>query len=170
MNSKNILNSAVLSILFLLFVLACSVSPSNRTTSTTSSSPSPTASASDSQGSNDDDDDENEKLKEKVAELEKKVEKQEKQKPTPQPRQTAPQIQNSGTTARVNSPGDGFLALRSEPNSEIGYRIVQIPHGEYVRILGCQNFSQRVGGRTGRWCRVNYDGFVGWAFDGWLNY
>jgi len=168
MNSKNILNSAVLSILFLLFALACSVSPSNHATSTTSSSPSPTASASDSKGSQTDD--ENEKLKEKVAELEKKVEEQEKQKTTPQPRQTVPQIQNSGTTARVNSPGDGFLALRSEPSSDIGYRIVQIPHGEYVRILGCQNFSERVGGRTGRWCRVNYDGFVGWAFDGWLSY
>ncbi len=111
-------------------------------------------------------DQENAILLQKLAELEKKIDDQKKAGKTVAP----PVINSRGTTAWVNSPGDGFLALRSDPNSNIGYRILQIPHGANVRVLSCQGYSQNIGGRTGRWCRVSYGGTVGWAFDGWLVY
>lgn len=111
-------------------------------------------------------DPDNAKLLEKLAELEKKIDERQKQGKSSPP----PVIKGGGTTAWVNSPTDGFLALRSDPSSDVGYRILQIPHAANVRVLSCQNFPQRVSGRTGRWCRVSYAGSTGWAFDGWLVY
>lgn len=111
-------------------------------------------------------DTDNAKLLEKLEELEKKLEQAQKQGKTLQP----PVIKSSGTIAWVNSPGDGFLALRSDQSPSDGYRILQIPHGAAVRVLSCQSYSQSIGGRTGRWCRVSYGGSTGWAFDGWLVY
>ncbi|MFN2500471.1 MAG: hypothetical protein ABR530_00475 [Pyrinomonadaceae bacterium] len=73
-------------------------------------------------------------------------------------------------TVRVNSPGDGFLALRTLPNSETGARIAQIPHGTTIAIGGCLNNSARIGGRPGRWCRSSYAGLTGWVFDGFVVY
>jgi hypothetical protein len=102
----------------------------------------------------------------KIADLQKQIEDLKNQKsPTPAPTQSPP-----ATTARVNSPNDGFLALRSAPNSETGYQILRIPHGLSVAVLGCQSFSVRISGRNGRWCEVNYGGQTGWAFDAWLDY
>ncbi len=109
---------------------------------------------------------ENAKLMEKLEELEKKLDQAQKQGKTLPP----PVIKSTGTTAWVNSPGDGFLALRSDPSSSVGYRILQIPHGAAVRVNSCQSYSQTIGGRYGRWCRVSYGGSTGWAFDGWLVY
>ena len=111
-------------------------------------------------------DPENAKLLEKLSELEKKIDEQNKQGKSSPP----PIIRTGGTTAWVNSPGDGFLALRSDPSLNVGYRILQIPHGASVRVLSCQGVSQNLGGRSGRWCRVSYAGNTGWAFDGWLVY
>lgn len=108
----------------------------------------------------------NAKLLEKLEELEKKLDQAQKQGKTLQP----PVIKSTGTTAWVNSPGDGFLALRSDPSSNAGYRILQIPHGAAVRVISCQSYLQNIGGRSGRWCRVSYGGSTGWAFDGWLVY
>ncbi|HQZ95620.1 MAG TPA: SH3 domain-containing protein [Pyrinomonadaceae bacterium] len=109
---------------------------------------------------------ENAKLLEKLSELEKKIDAQQKQSKSSPP----PVIRSGGTNAWVNSPGDGFLALRSDPSSNGGYRVMQIPHGASVRVLSCQGFSQNIGGHTGRWCRVSYAGNTGWAFDAWLVY
>lgn len=114
-------------------------------------------------------DDETAKLKEKTANLEKQVEDLKNQK-TATPVQTTPTQKTAENTARVSSPGDGFLALRSEPNSETGYRITQIPHGANVNVFGCQDNSVRIGSRTGHWCRVDYGGQTGWAFDAFLVY
>lgn len=75
--------------------------------------------------------------------------------------------QNTKVTAKANSPGDGFLALRSAPSTETGERILQIPHGATLTVLGCQPAAA---GKKGRWCRVDYDGNVGWAFDGFMIY
>jgi len=71
----------------------------------------------------------------------------------------------SGTTARVNSPGDGFLALRSLPSSTAGSRILAIPHGATVSVGSCLG-----GGRGGRWCRASYNGYSGWVYDSYLIY
>ena len=106
-------------------------------------------------------------LKEKIANLEKKVQEQKNTKPT------VPTIANTSTpqptkvTARVNSPGDGFLALRTQPSAETGDRILQIPHGAIVTVNAC---LPKVAGKKGRWCRVDYNGNSGWAFDGFLIY
>ena len=106
-------------------------------------------------------------LKEKIANLEKKVQEQKTQKPS------VPTIANTSTpqsnkiTARVNSPGDGFLALRTEPSAETGDRILQIPHGATVTVNAC---LPKAPGKKGRWCRVDYNGNSGWAFDGFMIY
>ena len=70
--------------------------------------------------------------------------------------------------ARVNSPKDGFLALRSLPNHKTGKLIVKIPHGENVKIITCQSKSVKIAGKSGRWCKTSYKGTEGWVFDVWL--
>jgi hypothetical protein len=71
--------------------------------------------------------------------------------------------------ARVNSPGDGFLALRTFPSSETGERILQIPHGATVSVGGCLS-GNKVKSKPGRWCRASYNGYSGWVYDGYLIY
>ncbi|MEK7723657.1 MAG: SH3 domain-containing protein [Acidobacteriota bacterium] len=161
---KNLFNLIFVGLILLIFVLACTISsPFQQSPTATPTAPAPTVAPSPVAG------DESEKLKEKLEELEKKVEAQ-KQKTLPPVKQNVPIIKGSGTIARVSSPNDGFLALRSDPSSDYGDRILQIPHGATVKILGCQGFREKVGGRSGRWCRVSYAGYTGWVFDGWLVY
>lgn len=105
-------------------------------------------------------------LKEKIANLEKKMQEQKNQKPN------VPTISNTNpgstkVTARVSSPGDGFLALRTYPSAATGDRILQIPHGASVTVMAC---LPKAAGKKGRWCRVDYNGNIGWAFDGFLIY
>lgn len=101
-------------------------------------------------------DDDNEDLKEKIAELEKKIESQKTEKTTtptkPISTEEKPLDKN---TARVNSPRDGFLALRSEPDTETGFRVMKIPHNATVKILSCRAVST-IGKTRGRWCLVTY--------------
>jgi hypothetical protein len=73
-------------------------------------------------------------------------------------------------TARVNSPKDGFLSLRSEPNADYGERIAKIPHGSRVTIENCDRTSVKIGGRDGRWCLITYGDHTGYVFDAWLDY
>ncbi len=70
--------------------------------------------------------------------------------------------------AKVDAPGDGFLALRSEPSESAGERIAKIPHGRYVSIEDCEREEKTVSGKKGRWCMVSYENNTGWAFDAWL--
>lgn len=72
------------------------------------------------------------------------------------------------STAVVNSPNDGFLALRTLPNHKTGKRIAKIPHGASISINSCRAKRVKIGKRTGRWCRVSYKGKSGWVFDAWL--
>lgn len=115
---------------------------------------------------------EKEKLEEKIDELEKKVEEKEGGKNVTIIRETAPK---SGTTTkkppkgsyRVNTPGDGFLALRTAPSTARGSRILKIPHGAYISIYNCRGTTV-VGGRRGRWCQTVYSNYQGWVFSGFL--
>ena len=109
-------------------------------------------------------------LKEKIANLEKKVQEQKTSTPS------IPTISNSTVsqtpqsnriTARANSPGDGFLALRTGPSAETGERIMKIPHGATITVLSC---LPKASGKKGRWCRVEYNGNIGWAFDSYMIY
>lgn len=177
MKKNNQLNTTLILLLFLFLGLACNglcgVSPQQQQQQQTT--PAPTAAVV---AQTPTPDAESARLKEKIAELEKKVESQQKPVVQQQPpptiivRPNVPVIRGMGGsgTAWVNSPGDGFLALRSYPSAELGYRVLKIPHGATVRVLGCQGYSERVGGRAGRWCQVSYAGYTGWAFDGWLVY
>jgi Bacterial SH3 domain len=112
---------------------------------------------------------ENEAMKQKLAELEKKLKDQKGKIPTVPTLPNSPNVPKvpTVTTAKVNSPGDGFLALRTGPSSETGERIMEIPHGATVTVLACQ---AAVKGRKGKWCKVNYNGNAGWAFDGFMIY
>ena len=112
---------------------------------------------------------EKERLRDEIANIQKRLEEQKTNvntRPFPiDDDEPAPSI-----TARVNSPGDGFLALRSMPDSERGERIARIPHGAEIDIFECETTRVTISGRTGRWCQAEYNGRAGWVFDAWLNY
>jgi hypothetical protein len=122
---------------------------------------------------------ENERLKEKIAELEKKkleekiedleekIEDQKKQTPGKTIVKTVPVKPPPKGFVRVNSPRDGFLALRSQPSVNGGYRMVKIPHGTVISVYSCGGLTT-VGGRRGRWCRTVYEDNPGWVFDAYL--
>ena len=106
-------------------------------------------------------------IREQIANLEKRLNEQKSVNRPANIPLTLPNQPATTTTARVNSPGDGFLALRTFPSSEAGSRVLQIPHGATVTVGGCLN-SSRSGNKTGRWCRANYNGYSGWVFDAYL--
>lgn len=66
-------------------------------------------------------------------------------------------------TARVHTPGDGFLALRSEPTIRSGRRVLKIPHGSVLTLDQCVAHS-----KDGRWCKTTFKGRVGWVFERYL--
>ncbi len=109
--------------------------------------------------------DESAELKEKLADLEKKLE---DQIATPSP-VTFPTQKSDVRIARANSPGDGFLALRSEPSTVAGERLAKIPHGEFITVFECPK-PTNPGKIKGRWCRVDYNGLRGWAFDAYMTF
>ena len=112
----------------------------------------------------------NKDLEDKVANLEKRLEDQKNKKTTDSPKPDPFPTETTTTTAktaRANSPNDGFLALRSEPSSETGYRIAKIPHGASFTVLDCPKANAE-GKMKGRWCQVIYDGRAGWAFDAFM--
>ncbi|MEO8648438.1 MAG: hypothetical protein ABI539_04655, partial [Acidobacteriota bacterium] len=127
---------------------------------------SPTPAATPSQAATPDT--EKQRLADELANIQKKLEEQQRSAantdlfPTP----ASPNV----PTARVNSPNDGFLALRSEPNADYGERLAKIPHGALVELNDCETESTTIGGRTGRWCLVTYRDHTGWVFDAWLVY
>lgn len=71
--------------------------------------------------------------------------------------------------AKVNSPNDGFVALRVMPSVKSGEPLAKIPHGTTITLGYCQEESVKVAGRTGHWCITSYDGKSGWVFDAWLD-
>ena len=85
------------------------------------------------------------------------------------PAATPPAADVTGfVSARVNSPNDGFLALRDKPHAEFGNRLERIPHDAIVTIENCGAIQRRLGGRSGRWCMVTYNGKTGYVFDAFL--
>lgn len=70
------------------------------------------------------------------------------------------------STARVNTPGDGFLALRDAPTVK-SEMLIQIPHGAPVLVLDFSGEWDQIYGKQGQWYLVEYQEFVGWAW-GWL--
>lgn len=139
-----------------------SVSTGSSSLSTSADTPTPTVDAA--------------QLRAELANLQKQIQDQKNQKQTAAPavgstpkQQTSSTTQSAPREARANSPRDGFLALRDEPNSESGYRVAQIPHGAIITVLGCPRASN-VGKIPGRWCQVVYNGQSGWAFDAFISF
>jgi hypothetical protein len=112
---------------------------------------------------------ETDELRDQIANLEKLLNDQKRNNQPSNIPLSLPNQSTATTSARVNSPGDGFLALRTFPNNQAGDRILKIPHGATVSVGGCLN-SSRIGNKTGRWCRASYDGYSGWVFDSFLVY
>jgi len=112
-------------------------------------------------------DDEKASLREELANLQKKIEDQKKSGTNTAP---FPTPGNGTPTARVNSPRDGFLALRSEPDAEYGQRLAKIPHGTMIELSNCEKEKVTIGGKSGRWCLVTYGDHAGYVFDAWLIY
>ena len=112
-------------------------------------------------------DDEKARLRQELANLQKKIEDQKKSGTNTSP---FPTPGNGTPTARVNSPRDGFLALRSEPDAEYGERLVKIPHGTVIELNNCEKEKVTIGGKIGRWCLVTYGDHAGYVFDAWLIY
>lgn len=104
-------------------------------------------------------------LDEQLADLEKKIEEQ-KIDPGTEDLDLPVDLMDP-RPATVNSPKDGFLALRSLPSAEIGQRIAKIPHGEAITIGLCVD-TGKVGGKAGSWCMTRYGEKTGWVFDAFL--
>ena len=131
-------------------------------TNTAAVSPTPTAVPSPSS------DDEKKRLEDEVARLKKKVEESAGSNSDDSDSFDLSDIPGLGGTAEVNSPKDGFLALRNLPNVQYGERIAKIPHGATINILMCSDDAVTIDGRTGHWCMISYSEQVGWVFDAWL--
>lgn len=145
-------------------VMLISYAGSNTGNNTKAATPAPTASATPTT------DAEKERLQKELANVQRKLD---EQKNTNRPANTAPfpePSQPGVATARVNSPNDGFLALRDKPDADYGVRLAKIPHGTVVTLEDCQRQRVTISGRTGRWCMVTFDGTTGWVFDAWLDY
>jgi hypothetical protein len=139
-----------------------------KVSSTPSQSPGPAPSSTGWPQPSSTPDADSEELEKELAELQKQLEdivKKAPGKPTPNAGD------NDGTpTAKVNSPKDGFLALRDKPDAKKGARLTQIPHGATVNLENCEKERVTIDGRAGRWCMVTYDDQTGWVFDAWLDY
>lgn len=107
-------------------------------------------------------------LREKLANLQRQID-QQKNARTAGNTRTVPSSTEI-TTVTADSPGDGFLALRSEPNSETGARLARIPHGASFTIGSCLDYKITARGNRGRWCAANYNGQTGWVFDAFVKY
>ena len=125
-----------------------------------SSSPTPVPSSST--------DDEKKRLEDEVAKLKKKLEDSNGSSSGSDDAFDFSDLAGLGGTAEVNSPKDGFLALRNLPNVQYGERIAKIPHGATINILMCSDDTVTIDTRTGHWCMVSYEEQVGWVFDAWL--
>lgn len=129
----------------------------------TAKSPMPTATATP--------DTEKERLRDELANIQKKLDERQKTNVNTNPFPSDNDDDHGSTiTATVNSPNDGFLALRSVPDAERGDRIARIPHGTEVELNNCEKTQVTIAGRSGRWCQVEYNGRTGWVFDAWLEY
>jgi hypothetical protein len=118
-------------------------------------------------------DKEKQKLEDELANLQRRLDEEKKPsantKPTPA---TADSDETKTYTSRatVNSPSDGFLALRSLPDANYGERIAKIPHGSTVDVISCADDQVTIGSHTGHWCLITYQSNAGFVFDAFLDY
>lgn len=66
-------------------------------------------------------------------------------------------------SATVNTPGDGFLSLRSDPGTRSGVRLLKIPHGTALELGTCLPTPD-----GSHWCQTRFAGQSGWVLDKYL--
>lgn len=59
------------------------------------------------------------------------------------------------------------LKMRSVPDQKSDVLVV-IPNGKTVQVIEEKPEEMTIGSRTGKWCKVEYDGKTGWVFGGFL--
>jgi hypothetical protein len=70
----------------------------------------------------------------------------------------------AASTGIVNTPGDGFLGLRSQPTAKSGKRLAKIPHRTALTLERCEYNSQ-----SQQWCYTSYKGQSGWVMAKYVN-
>jgi uncharacterized protein YraI len=65
----------------------------------------------------------------------------------------------AGQVVAVNSPRDGFLALRSDPSAKVGSRLDKVPHGTELHLSQCVKTESDI-----PWCKTVFNGKEGWVF------
>ncbi len=88
--------------------------------------------------------------------------------PPPSPPPNSAQ-QTDYPVVTVNSPRDGYLALKSEPCvAPCGSTLIKIPHRTRLALGTCKDYFEVADRRRGRWCYTSYGGYTGWVFDAFV--
>ncbi len=89
--------------------------------------------------------------------------------PPPPPPPPASTNQPGYPVVTVNSPRDGYLALKSEACiAPCGTTLIKIPHGTRLSLGTCKDNFEVADRRRGRWCYTTYTGYTGWVFDAFV--
>lgn len=90
--------------------------------------------------------------------------------PLPPPPSPPPSVnQLAYPVVTVNSPRDGYLALKSEPCiAPCGTTLLKIPHRTRLTLGTCKNNFEVADRRRGRWCYTSHGGYTGWVFDAFV--
>lgn len=139
-------------------------------TATATPATTPTPSPSPKKSATPKEDDGTEELRDALADLQKMMEKELKNANSKSGGDSDTSTDGLGTMAFANSPEDGFLALRSQPSSDVGTRVATIPHGAKMTINKCGKVVTTKLGNRGRWCTAGYAGKIGWVFDKYVRY
>jgi hypothetical protein len=59
------------------------------------------------------------------------------------------------------------LKMRKDPDQKAEVLVV-IPNGKSVQIIEEKSEEMTIGSRTGKWCKVEFEGKTGWVFGGFL--
>jgi hypothetical protein len=79
----------------------------------------------------------------------------------------SPYQQFVGRSAYVQTEGDGFLALKAEPELN-SMRLAKMPDHARVNIIEVLERPMSIEGKRGVWCKVEFESLIGWAWGGWL--
>ena len=72
--------------------------------------------------------------------------------------------ENNTPSGRVKTKEGSDLMLRAEPSIKASI-IAEIPNGTTINILKYDDKIIELNGEIGRWCKVDYDGKIGWAWE-----
>ncbi len=88
---------------------------------------------------------------------------------------SSPTVPHSGTNSRSSqseaqwfkSNAKPSLVVRSKPDVSAG-KLGNIPYGGKIKVLKVVSQRESIGGRTGRWVKVNWQNTTGYVFDAFL--